>query len=173
MIECTHQNEEWIKTMLVSFAGPRGGNLDTGLQSYALLAIRSFAKQLGISRLRTNIQVNLHHKLYVDKSNCSEGLCESVDQRHFIIDVALYGNWLSTLAHEMVHVKQFARGELYESINLGMHRWKGEWLSNNRQCVKDYWDHPWEIEAHGRETGLFIRWAEANDLAKYKWTQLD
>ena len=80
---------------------------------------------------------------------------------------------LETVAHEMVHVKQFARGELYESVNLGMHRWKGKWLSNSQQCVKDYWDHPWEIEAHGRETGLFIRWAEANDLAKYKWTQLD
>jgi len=138
VIECTHQNEEWIKTMLVSFAGPRGGNLDTGLQSYALLAIRSFAKQLGISRLRTNIQVNLHHKLYVDKSNCSEGLCESVDQRHFIIDVALYGNWLSTLAHEMVHVKQFARGELDPQLT----RWKTKNHANT-----DYWDQPWEKEA--------------------------
>ena len=32
---------------------------------------------------------------------------------------------------------------------------------------------PWEIEAHGRETGLFIRWVEENDFATKKWTQID
>ena len=35
----------------------------------------------------------------------------------------------------------------------------------------DYWDEPWEIEAHGRETGLFVRWAEKHKLGKRKWTQ--
>ena len=28
-----------------------------------------------------------------------------------------------------------------------------------------YWDLPWEIEAHGREVGLFIRYCEENKLA--------
>jgi hypothetical protein len=23
-----------------------------------------------------------------------------------------------------------------------------------------YWDYPWEIEAYGRQLGLFIRWCE-------------
>jgi hypothetical protein len=35
-----------------------------------------------------------------------------------------------------------------------------------------YWDLPWEIEAHGRETGLFIRWAEKEHLGHLKWTQM-
>lgn len=73
---------------------------------------------------------------------------------------------LVTLCHEMVHVKQYARGELYESERQGMHRWQGKYLKQD----PDYWDQPWEIEAAGRETGLFIRWAEAEDLAKKKWT---
>jgi hypothetical protein len=34
-----------------------------------------------------------------------------------------------------------------------------------------YWDLPWEIEAHGREVGLFVRWCEANNYTA-KWTQL-
>jgi hypothetical protein len=76
---------------------------------------------------------------------------------------------LETVAHEMVHVKQYARGELYQGVRVNKHRWQGKWISNN----VDYWDSPWEIEAHGREAGLFIRWAEENDLAKKKWTHDD
>ena len=30
----------------------------------------------------------------------------------------------------------------------------------------------WEIEAHGREVGLFVRYCEDNKLAKYKWTKI-
>lgn len=72
---------------------------------------------------------------------------------------------LETVAHEMVHVKQYARGELYQGTRVNKHRWQGKWISNNQ----DYWDHPWEIEAHGREAGLFIRWAEKNKLANKTW----
>lgn len=74
---------------------------------------------------------------------------------------------LETVAHEMVHVKQYARGELYQGIRVNKHRWQGEWLEDNI----DYWDLPWEIEAHGREIGLFVRWAEESGLAGKRWTQ--
>ena len=73
---------------------------------------------------------------------------------------------LETVAHEMVHVKQFARGELYESVRRNKHRWQGKWLNSDPK----YWDQPWEIEAHGREVGLFIQWAEANKLGEQRWT---
>jgi len=122
----------------ISVEGPKGGVLDTGLQAYAILAMRSFAKQLGISRLRTNIVVRMHSKIHVGDIG-TEGLCECLDNRNFIIDVALFGNWLSTLAHEMVHVKQFAKGELDSALT----QWK-----SNKYCENiDYWDQPWEKEA--------------------------
>jgi hypothetical protein len=73
---------------------------------------------------------------------------------------------LQTVAHEMVHVKQYARGELYQGMRVNKMRWQGKWVSNN----VDYWDQPWEIEAHGREHGLFIQWAEKNKLGHLKWT---
>ena len=56
---------------------------------------------------------------------------------------------------------------MYESTRLGRHRWQGEWLATD----PDYWDQPWEIEAHGRECGLFVRWAEENKLGHKKWTK--
>lgn len=123
--------------MKVFFSGPRDGQLDMNLQASALMAVKLFAKKLDIHRLRTNIQVRFHHKLFVDNSH-SEGLCESVDSRNFIIDIALYGNWMSTLAHELVHVKQFARGELTENLQY----WKGKDHSETK-----YWEQPWEKEA--------------------------
>jgi hypothetical protein len=76
---------------------------------------------------------------------------------------------LETVCHEMVHVKQYARGELYEGQRVNKHRWQGKWIDKD----PDYWDQPWEIEAHGREAGLFIRWAEANNLGKQRWTHDD
>lgn len=122
--------------MIVSITGPRGGKINKDLQAMALLATESFAKQLKINRLKTNIELKFHHKLWVE--NTSEGLCDSLDNRNFIIDVGLYGNWMATLAHEMVHVKQFARGEL----DCSLQHWKGRDHSDT-----EYWDQPWEKEA--------------------------
>ena len=72
---------------------------------------------------------------------------------------------LETIAHEMVHVKQYARGEL----SADKHVWMGKTYDPEEI---NYWDLPWEIEAHGREIGLFVRYCEANNLSKYKWTQI-
>ena len=44
---------------------------------------------------------------------------------------------LETVAHEMVHVKQFARNQLYEPSAKQGSRWKGECLSPRQKCVKD------------------------------------
>ena len=63
----------------------------------------------------------------------------------------------------MVHVKQYARAELTEGT------WQGK-LINPKQS---YWDRGYEIEAHGREYGLFVRWAEANKLHERQWTHED
>lgn len=68
-----------------------------------------------------------------------------------------------TLAHEMVHLKQFTTDELYnilamdnDDINLG-HVWKGErYVPQEGEilCL----EAPWEQEAYGRQVGLYYRW---------------
>ena len=93
--------------------------------------------------------------------------CETDDNRTFEIEVDKSQSLrplLETVAHEMVHVKQYAKRELSPD--------KHVWLGKTYDPEKvDYWDQPWEIEAHGREIGLFIRYCEANNLSKQKWTQ--
>ena len=94
--------------------------------------------------------------------------CETDDNRTFELEIDKTQSLralLETVAHEMVHVKQYARREL----NPNKEVWMGK--TYNPKNV-NYWDLPWEIEAHGREVGLFVRYCEEHNLAKHKWTQL-
>ena len=91
-------------------------------------------------------------------SEGSLGFCLEADDNEYEVDVnknLRLRELLITLAHEIVHVKQYERGEMKE-------------LSNS---AISYWDRPSEIEAHGRELGLFIQWVEDRGLSKRKWTQ--
>ena len=98
------------------------------------------------------------------------GYCLELDNnRTFEIEVARtlrLRTLLETVAHELVHVKQYARRELHPVNNT----WCGK--TYNPEKVS-YWDLPWEIEAHGREVGLFVRWCEQENLGHLKWTQKD
>ena len=114
-------------------------------------------------RMRTlEITVNLC------KPTGALGYCLELDnKREFELEVDKtqpMRKLLETVAHEMVHVKQYARRE--------MNPHSDDWLGKTYNPKKvSYWDLPWEIEAHGREVGLFIRWAEKYDLGKEDWTQ--
>ena len=55
---------------------------------------------------------------------------------------------LMTLAHEIVHVKQFAKGEL----NSDNTKWKGEVIDVDNIS---YFDLPWEVEASSYEYILY------------------
>lgn len=80
---------------------------------------------------------------------------------------------IRTLAHEMVHIKQYAKNELteYTRIARGSPRigtmWQGEmWEPKSKE--DRYWDAPWELQAYGMEVGLQYKWATRKD-PKTKW----
>ena len=112
---------------------------------------------------------NLDISVNLCKPDGALGYCLELDSnREFEIEIDReqpLRKLLETVAHEMVHVKQYARRELNPSVD-------GCWMGKTVDPKKtNYWDLPWEIEAHGRETGLFIRYCEENNLSKHKWTQ--
>lgn len=64
---------------------------------------------------------------------------------------------LTTLAHELVHVKQFATGQ-FCPLDYGNKR---KWMHRMINCDNlDYWDYPWEVDAYGREPGLYHRYVQ-------------
>lgn len=74
---------------------------------------------------------------------------------------------LITIAHELVHVKQMARNEQKQLLVANKVKWMGKTINMDQT---DYWDLPWEIEAHGREIGLFIKWCKLHNVENKPWT---
>lgn len=72
---------------------------------------------------------------------------------------------LIILAHEMVHVKQFATNELSWCNKRNIDTWKGDPIND----MVEYWDYPHEIEALGREKGLVYQWCTYRNLWKESW----
>jgi hypothetical protein len=71
---------------------------------------------------------------------------------------------LINLAHEMVHVKQHATGEAKNDMrNSNLHIWQGKVVDEDKI---DYFDLPWEVDAFGRENGLYERFIANQRAAK-------
>lgn len=96
-----------------------------------------------------------------DKGGCSidEDDQFKKDPRSFVIDVhnrLSRRTTLKTLAHECVHAWQFATNKLRNG--------KGDIMIWNRRSFNieeiEYWDLPSEIDAFGREEGLYYRYLD-------------
>ena len=64
-------------------------------------------------------------------------------------------NLLVDLGHELVHVKQYLNNEVFDYKDGGV-RYKGIIFDGSYyEDEESYYDSPWEIEAYGREWGLY------------------
>ncbi len=112
--------------------------------------------------LSTKMTKNIIIKINLKKQNGLKGSTEPLDclikPREFevCIDPSMSrDNILCTLAHELVHVKQFAKNELGAAVQGSRQKWNGDYIDYDKL---NYWDLPWEIEAYGREYGLYVRY---------------
>lgn len=63
-----------------------------------------------------------------------------------VIDSSLdLERFVTTFCHEMVHVKQYAKGQVKSSKSAKTHYWMG------KNVRKGYYEQPWEIEAYSKE----------------------
>ena len=124
-----------------------------------------YAEKLLGKRLMGSLEITINLKKNLLTKDGNEGSAiwedDSYRPKEFIIELdttVKIRNLLITLAHEMVHVKQWAKDEMYEYTNkMGLVRFKGEKIHLEET---DYWDYPWEIEAYGKQLGLFVRFCE-------------
>jgi hypothetical protein len=113
--------------------------------------IHALAKELGINRLYSK---GIFVKFYTKLDHGAQGLCWGDHKSHAEISIARTSNgdaftleeMMQTLAHEMVHAKQYLRREL---CGYSM-AWKGRKPRNYK-----YENAPWEKEAYRLEEELF------------------
>jgi hypothetical protein len=132
-------------------------------------AAEFFADQLMDPRMVRNLTLDIEVYNNLDV----EGECVDEDgvrnPRWFTIGLKSYEYidvMIKTLAHEMVHVKQHAKNELQTGHAVAARgglkiysKWMGEiWKAKRKE--DDYFDSPWEIEAYGREVGLYAKWVQ-------------
>ena len=154
-------------------------NLDTRLK-VAIYAMTEFAmaKLVPSSRLRKNISIDVHLRhhaeggeaMMTEFTNPKRPREFKVIVDHHRAEIDDYGRtrsdteWghtiLRTLAHELVHVKQYVMGELKYTTH-GMVYKRTTYSPEN---IFDYFETPYEIEAYGREKGLLVaflaKWSE-------------
>lgn len=73
---------------------------------------------------------------------------------------------LLAMAHELVHVKQFALGEMRYTRSTEFIKWHKQTICSDNT---NYYDLPWEIEAFGREYGMYIRYVNHLSVVKKKF----
>ena len=109
--------------------------------------VDNLCKALNIHRLGRALTINFRSVL----DGHAQGLCEG-DKDSAEISIAKKGQTflvqMQALAHEMVHARQFLRGQLSAE---GAWKWKGRNADNYA-----YMNQPWEKEAYRLERELFL-----------------
>jgi hypothetical protein len=131
---------------------------DPNFNKYIINSLNFYGKQLiSSTRILNNIKVKIKfdNKLEVYALSSIEGCNASGKPRQFKIEIHPWigaREILATLAHEMVHVKQYVYGEINDQLSC----WRGAKVDSD---TLDYYEHPWELDAYSREVGLFTKYA--------------
>jgi hypothetical protein len=144
------------------------GAKDRELTNLLKLAAESFADKLLSKQLKKNINLKIQ---IIDDLDVG-GYCDCEESwpyppRDFTLEIARTKKKIYmflVLAHEMVHLKQMAKGEMKDKYvkNKYYKVWQGQLVEDN----VSYWDQPWEIEAYGLENSLVAKFLLEHDLYK-------
>jgi|Wag4MinimDraft_6_1082665.scaffolds.fasta_scaffold00217_15 hypothetical protein len=135
-------------------------------------AAEFFARCLMHRRMVDNLELDIEIENKLDV----QGMCINEDDtsrsRFFTVQLRkdTIDDMIQTLAHEMIHVKQYAKNEHVKKhlTTKGGLKIQSYWLGELWKPIKDevdYYDSPWEIEAYGREVGLMHRWIRHKEKA--------
>jgi hypothetical protein len=128
------------------------------------------AYRLMSERLLENIEIVVYFRQGMIKKTGFAGLCGCYGPdyrgRDFEIEIACgmsLTETLETALHEMVHVKQYAKGELYDSNRYpDKVHWKGRLKKFSNKPGQ-----PWEVEAYAGGKRLLKRWIKENQIGEY------
>jgi len=129
------------KEVRMNLVEANGGNKTQ--RDIAIKVVNYLCKRL-MPRVRTlNIEIQFRNI----KSDAIGYCMMTDDNRTFEIEIDKKQNiktLVTTICHEMVHVKQYAKKEMDDGIRSGSARWKNTQISFDTE----YYDLPWEKEAY-------------------------
>jgi hypothetical protein len=163
--------------MEIGMSKPRvriSGAMPIDMKNHFRDAVEFYANYLMSPQLVKNLNIHLKYKRELDDETVGECevLSESMNARHFKITITPMSNnkmnrvmLFQTLAHEMIHVKQYATKQLkYMSRSAEKIKWKGRYINEDK--VK-YEKLPWEKEAFLKESSLFSEYVCYSDSFDY------
>ena len=149
--------------MIVEIEGYRSQNLN--LYRAVGNAVEFYGEVLLGKRMAKNVYVSVKLTKNLKKKEQAYGFCHIIDDslskpREFMIELDAsmrhpFSQILTWLAHEMVHLKQFVRKELWD-YESGRVQWKSRAYSKKVH----YDDQPWEKEAYRLESELYEMFEE-------------
>jgi len=128
-------------------------------------AATSYCEFLLNKRLFNSINLSIEFEK-MPKNSGEYAYCDFIGDNHrpkdFIITINEILNKRETLlalAHECVHLSQYAKGELKDMYRPSkMTKWQGQFYDCDNL---DYWFLPWEIQAYGMEKGLYFHFLKS------------
>ena len=118
-------------------------------------ALQYFEQHLGLEEFdQVIVKVKVTNKIDVFGYCCIEEYDDEDEVCELLMEVQTgqsNDEVIHTLAHEMVHIKQYVHGQLNEDMTM----WRGKEVDPDKI---DYDDHPWEIEAEKIGDELYEAW---------------
>jgi hypothetical protein len=114
-------------------------------------------EQLMSKRLCNSLLIDVEciYNLRNKEGHCGTAMYEDTDfypkEFSITIDTSLCDKDLfTTIAHEMVHIMQYATNKMRQLSRVEAYRYNG----TRYALDTDYWERPWEIEAYEKEEEL-------------------
>jgi len=119
---------------------------NSGTKEFIGTVVKFFEKELKLTNSKFKLDVYTKYNMSAEEG--CRGSVTLVGPKYLImlIDSKLdMERLVLTIAHEMVHVKQYARGQIKEIRGRKTKYWMG------KKVRKGYFEQPWEIEAFSKE----------------------
>jgi predicted SprT family Zn-dependent metalloprotease len=116
-----------------------------GKQAFVSSMVRLYEQELRLQQSKYKLEIHFRKGL---KQEGMRGCVTKIGPKYLVmlLDSSLKDDILiETVAHEMVHVKQYAKGQIQSITGRKTNKWLG------KHVKAKYYDRPWEIEAMSRE----------------------
>ena len=119
---------------------------NSGTKEFIEMVIKFFEAELKLKKSKWTLDVRTNRGMRLEEG--TRGCVTYLGPKYLVmfVDSGLdIERLVLTLAHEMVHVKQYARGQITHRLGGKTYYWMG------KKVRKNYFEQPWELEAFSKE----------------------